>query len=611
MLGRTLSRTFSDSSSPDQVRFWPRRVLLDHTLSLWHPNGVRLTVDSVQSLAESMSKTLNQTTDSSEGKGFQILENLWLQASNSVLRWKKEDAALLFSYYMVLMQILETNAKAMNGEDDSSYSTTFSGSTTTGADSASGAERLSQFIVFLFAQLYHHTDTSLKNSQKLLGVGDQPALKAALLSSKTDKAHEQNEAAPISPAKKDSITIDTAHSSPPRKKNSPSSSSLPAPPPSSSNSPPSSPSQSARSVAIQSRAEDDAEHLMFVENHLTVLVTTLQSCFPVEFTNSSDGDNSVGGADDRLSDAAMSGVELLLSGPDTFAVRARGRKPPSSKDDSKEETSLLNFIRQHLVVCEPLSSELHHTPTLDMHGYQRTTIIHTSKVMSKVVEGHVTTESAPSSSTTDNKNITLQDAHVANCRHSFVYVLLPLRFAVVQSCEDCTIVIGACQGVLSLERCERVTIYCCCQQLRLSNCIDCTVYSYTPRSPVLLGDNRGLQFAPYSTYYSELANHLIRTGLNTKDGKPLNDLWNQINNLDATSEVTNGSATAFKLMNPNDFVPFEIPSLLNGHEEDIEQNKIASSRCLPPTPLEYSQALHRKVSIYCWLFNKMRNFINF
>jgi len=607
MLGRTLSRNFtSDKSSTGQIRLWPRRVLLDHGLSLWHPTGTRLTVTSVQSLAATMAKTLDTpTTSPHSGKGFSILENLWLQASKSVLRWKADDAALLFSYYMVLMQLLETNAKG--GTDDPYTNTPITNANaiaiaTATEDTASGAERLSQFIVFLFAQLYHHTDASLKTSQKLLdaNVGDQPALKAALLSSQKKlsvKAHEQNEAAPISPPQTGTaLSIDTAHT-PPRTKKSGASSSAASPSPSPSpSSPPTSPSLSQRSVAIQSRAEDDAEHLMFVENHLEVLVNTLQACFPVKGT-----DNA---SKDRLSDAAMSGVELLLSGPDTFAVRARGRKPSSTSSSTKDDkdndpdTSLLRFIRDHLVVCEPLSSELHHTPTLDIHGYTRTTIIQTSTQTSKVVEGVATTENTPSSSSSTTPSSTLQDAHVANCRHSFLYVLLPVRFAVVQSCEDCTIVIGACQGVLSLERCERVTILCCGQQLRISNCIDCTIYSYTPRSPMLLGDNRGLQFAPYSTYYTSLSEHLVRTGLNTKEGTPMKDLWDQILNLDdnTTKDLTSGKATSYKLMNPNDFYPFEIPSLTNSNTNDMEQNNMDSAKCLPPTPMEYSQALQRKVS---------------
>ena len=438
MLGRTLSRNFTDESSTGQIRLWPRRVLLDHGLSLWHPIGTRLTVTSVQSLAERMAKTLDApTTSPPSGKGFSILENLWLQASKSVLRWKADDAALLFSYYMVLMQLLETNAKG--GRDDPYTNTPPTNNAnptavaTATEDTASGAERLSQFIVFLFAQLYHHTDASLKTSQKLLdaNVGDQPALKAALLSSQKNlsvRAHEQNEAAPISPPQTGTtLSIDTTHS-PPRTKKSVSSSSASSPSPSS---PPTSPSLSQRSVAIQSRAEDDAEHLMFVENHLEVLVNTLQACFPVKGTDIA--------SKDRLSDAAMSGVELLLSGPDTFAVRARGRKPSSTSSATKDDkgkdldTSLLRFIRDHLVVCEPLTSELHHTPTLDIHGYTRTTIIQTSTQTSKVVEGVATTENTSSTSSSTTAPSTLQDVHVANCRHSFLYVLLPVRFAVVQS----------------------------------------------------------------------------------------------------------------------------------------------------------------------------------
>ena len=628
---RTLSRSFTSSGESTTIRLWPRRVLLDHSLSLWHPFGTRLTIDSVRQVAETMSKTITVSSKN----GFSILENTWLNASNTILHWKKQDAELLFSYYILLMQILEKNAH-------------------TNKETASGGERLSQFIVFLFAQLYHHTDASLRKSQKLLDAGPdgQNGVKAALLSQQNnDKAHEQNEAAPISPSKNTeqsksstntskvpSLTVDTGNSSDSinnfSPKSSSSSSSISLSPSSNTTSPNSSNSNnttSTRSVAIQSRAEDDAEHLMFVEDHLEVLMNTLRTCFPF---NGTAADTETKTEDDRLSDAAMSGVELLLSGPDTFAVRARGSTESTESNGSntnanaananKKDETLLTFIREHLVVCEPLSSELHHTPTLDMHGYQRTTLIQTSTCMSKVTEGEVTREtmtpsiSASTTTTTTTTTTTsnavtmdteetaavlppLQDVHVADCHNSFVYVLLPVRFAVIQSCTDCTIVIGACQGVISLERCVRVNVVCCGRQLRVSNCIDCTVHSYTPCSPVLLGDNRGLIFAPYSGFYHELPNHLKRTDLNTQDGLPLKNLWNSIINLDVDSStegsVSTSASTSYKLMDPNEFFSFEIPTLSNEQEEegDIEKEKLAALKCLPPTPQEYSMVLQQKV----------------
>ena len=677
MLRRTLSKQFADPTDATEVQLWPRRVLLDHSLSLWHPTGSRLTVETVRSVAETMSNTMRAAAQTkaatdSKGHGFQVLEKLWLSASNSVLHWKKEDAVLLFSYYMLLMQILETNALS---ESLGSTVADFNAA----QDTASGAERLSQFVVFLFAQLYHHTDVALKQSQKFLVAGggagggvDQPALKAALLSTSSDKAHEQNEAAPISPSKKSKkklglgeigsngglLTVDTESSldmsssaaavatnipaavSPPRSSSSSSSSSFPSSSSSSSSST-SSPT-TGRSVAIQSRAEDDAEHLMFVESHLEMLMDTLQSCFPMR-----DGDKSGGGKggksleEDRLSDAAMSGVELLLSGPDIFAVRDRQSKNEKKKSggnggdaigekkSNNDDGSLLEFIRSHLVVCEPLSSELHHTPTLDVHGCQRTTMIQTLKNCTRVTEGVVTKtfvnvgsngvmeNGAPPTMDIEGgesvKEVGLQDVHVANCHGSFLYMLLPVRFAVVQSCEDCTIVVGACQGVLSLERCTRVTIMCCGQQLRVSNCIDCTVHTYTTHPPVLLGDNRGLKFAPYNTFYHDLPTHLQCTGLITKKGTPRNDEWNNVINLDDTNNgggggsrgVASSSSALFKRMDPEEFVPFEIPSLMEnvgGGEAAREREKSAAASCLPPTPVEYSRALQRKVSFFFYFF---------
>ena len=70
------------------------------------------------------------------------------------------------------------------------------------------------------------------------------------------------------------------------------------------------------------------------------------------------------------------------------------------------------------------------------------------------------------------------------------------------------------------------------------------------------------------------------------------------------------SSALFKLMDPEEFVPFEIPSLAasGGDKEEMEREKSAAASCLPPTPVEYSQALQRKVSFFFLFFWETRRF---
>jgi len=101
---------------------------------------------------------------------------------------------------------------------------------------------------------------------------------------------------------------------------------------------------------------------------------------------------------------------------------------------------------------------------------------------------------------------------------------------------------------------------------------------------------------------------------------PLKNLWNSIINLDVDNStegsVSTSASTSYKLMDPNEFFSFEIPTLSNEQEEegDIEKEKLAALKCLPPTPQEYSMVLqqkvrrrrkekHKKKKKFCSIFN--------
>jgi len=61
----------------------------------------------------------------------------------------------------------------------------------------------------------------------------------------------------------------------------------------------------------------------------------------------------------------------------------------------------------------------------------------------------------------------LQDVRILNCQDAFVYVLAPARYAVVRGCVNCTLVLGAVAGVVTVEQCESVNVVVCCRRLRI------------------------------------------------------------------------------------------------------------------------------------------------
>lgn len=102
---------------------------------------------------------------------------------------------------------------------------------------------------------------------------------------------------------------------------------------------------------------------------------------------------------------------------------------------------------------------------------------------------------------------------VSDCHDTVVYALAPLQFASIFACSDCTVVLGAVGRMVRLERCERVQLICAAARLIISSCHDCILHLAINRSPLLIGDNRFLQLAPYNTQYERLANHMEEVGV--------------------------------------------------------------------------------------------------
>ena len=85
----------------------------------------------------------------------------------------------------------------------------------------------------------------------------------------------------------------------------------------------------------------------------------------------------------------------------------------------------------------------------------------------------------------------------------------------ISGCSNTNIFCAAVARVCSLTTCENVTLTVAASVLRVGNCIDCSVHSYTHMGPpVVFGDTRSLTMAPHNAGYPELKDHLMKAGLN-------------------------------------------------------------------------------------------------
>mmetsp|Transcript_68913 Transcript_68913/g.155906 ORF Transcript_68913/g.155906 Transcript_68913/m.155906 type:complete len:317 (+) Transcript_68913:224-1174(+) len=64
------------------------------------------------------------------------------------------------------------------------------------------------------------------------------------------------------------------------------------------------------------------------------------------------------------------------------------------------------------------------------------------------------------------------------------------------------------QGLVRVVGCERVTLVVACRRLLISSCVDSVFPVFCASHPLLAGDNRACQFAPYNTAYDELVRDL-------------------------------------------------------------------------------------------------------
>lgn len=107
----------------------------------------------------------------------------------------------------------------------------------------------------------------------------------------------------------------------------------------------------------------------------------------------------------------------------------------------------------------------------------------------------------------------LHDVTIVDCSDAHMYLLQPFEHATISGCTGCTIVVGAVAGLLNVVDCERTTISSAARRILVWNSFDVLNCCFTPSPPLLVGDVRSCQFAPYNTYYDGLREDLLSTGL--------------------------------------------------------------------------------------------------
>ncbi|CDF39954.1 unnamed protein product [Chondrus crispus] len=209
-----------------------------------------------------------------------------------------------------------------------------------------------------------------------------------------------------------------------------------------------------------------------------------------------------------------------------------------------------------------------------------------------------------------------KEIRISNCSDSHFYLMSSFGRVSLIACHNCTLFVGACVS-LSLINCVNMRVHVIARVCRLTNCFDTHVYLCTNRSPQIVGENRGLLFAPYNAAFAkeEVDHYLAVMGIDPK-ANAWDSFYRPAHRSRSAADKTDPDLTSAvaSVLPPDLFLPFAVPvekrktpsdedvdskGKIHGSEEDHESDE-ANSRMLFAVPLPlpdaYSEQLKKKGS---------------
>jgi len=172
----------------------------------------------------------------------------------------------------------------------------------------------------------------------------------------------------------------------------------------------------------------------------------------------------------------------------------------------------------------------------------------------------------------------LHDLVITECSDVHIYLLRPFEHATIAACTGCTIVVGAVAGLLHIVDCEKTKITAAARRVLLSNSCDVQLNMFTPSPPLLVGDNRTCQLAPYNTYYDGLREDLLSTGLGAALIQESHSPFHSNRSIDADGAWPALQCASNKWKQPLELSKLEIPQVpLTGAPSPSGSNSPAGS----------------------------------
>lgn len=184
-----------------------------------------------------------------------------------------------------------------------------------------------------------------------------------------------------------------------------------------------------------------------------------------------------------------------------------------TEEDLADPIALASSIHQLLGPQEDLTNTFPTGPKQPMYApvYQKIRVTGLSKT--------ATVHACAKNESNKAKGV-LPDIRIENCSDCQIYILRPVRYALIRGCHRCTIVASSVEKYATIETCDNSVITAACSRVRVVNCVEMCCYIYSKKQPVIAGDCRDITLAPYQITYPLLARDLYHASLISTEFPP-------------------------------------------------------------------------------------------
>ncbi|KAK3886368.1 hypothetical protein Pcinc_009472 [Petrolisthes cinctipes] len=106
------------------------------------------------------------------------------------------------------------------------------------------------------------------------------------------------------------------------------------------------------------------------------------------------------------------------------------------------------------------------------------------------------------------------DIKIRRCSKSNIYILQPIRHAVIHKCHDTRVILGPVCGRLRLSECRNMVVICAARSVVIADCRGVVIHTLTPQRPLLVGGRtQGITLAPLNIHYPKLKHHMGSEGV--------------------------------------------------------------------------------------------------